>query len=112
MIQRGCYYINGFTENIRHVAIYLRLSRDEENKGINEILANHRKTLTELCDRNKWSYDLYQEIASGADRKRQQLDEMLVKVERNEYDAIVVNAVDRLGRDKTYCRYTRKVVCE
>ncbi|MHC2832619.1 recombinase family protein [Bacillus sp. F9_6S_D1_P_5] len=91
-----------FTENIRHVAIYLRLSRDEENKGIDEILANHRKTLTELCDRNKWSYDLYQEIASGADRKRQQLDDMLVKVERNEYDAIVVNAVDRLGRDKKH----------
>lgn len=91
-----------FTENIRHVAIYLRLSRDEENKGIDEILANHRKTLIELCDRNKWSYDLYQEIASGADRKRQQLDEMLVKVERNEYDAIVVNAVDRLGRDKKH----------
>ena len=38
----------------------------------------------------------------GADRKRQQLEEMLMKVEHNEYDAVVVHAVDRLGRDKKH----------
>ncbi|MEB9551090.1 recombinase family protein [Bacillus cereus] len=89
-------------EDIRHVAIYLRLSRDEENKGVDEILSNHRKTLIEHCENKKWSYDIYQEIASGADRNRQQLDDMLAKVENNEYDAVVVHAVDRLGRDKKH----------
>ncbi|EJV49968.1 recombinase family protein [Bacillus toyonensis] len=89
-------------EDIRHVAIYLRLSRDEEKKGIDEILANHKKRLIQHCESKKWSYDIYQEIASGADRNRQQLDDMLAKVENNEYDAVVVHAVDRLGRDKKH----------
>ncbi|MFE4349911.1 hypothetical protein [Peribacillus butanolivorans] len=40
-------------ENIKHVAIYLRLSRDEENPGIEKILASHRNSLTELSYENE-----------------------------------------------------------
>lgn len=84
---------------INQVAIYLRLSRDEENQGIDTVLANHRKTLINFCNQNKWKYDVYQEIASSYDMVREKLNEMLEKVRHNEYDAVVVMDVDRLSRN-------------
>jgi len=84
---------------INNVAIYLRLSRDEENKGIEAILSNHRKTLINLCEQNKWKYDVYEEIASSYNMEREQLNKMLSKVDRNEYDAVVIMDVDRLSRN-------------
>ncbi|MGG0232747.1 recombinase family protein [Bacillus tropicus] len=87
-------------EHIKHVAIYLRLSRDEENKGIDRILANHRKTLTDLCQQNKWKYDIFQEIASSRTIElREQLVSMLEQVKQKHYDAVVVMDIDRLSRN-------------
>ncbi|MEH7668974.1 recombinase family protein [Bacillus sp. JJ689] len=88
-------------ENIKNVAIYLRLSRDEENKGIDRILANHRNKLTELCQQHKWKYEIFQEIASSRTIElREQLVDMLEHVKRNLYDAVVVMDVDRLSRNE------------
>ncbi|MDA1660366.1 recombinase family protein [Bacillus cereus group sp. TH153LC] len=88
-------------ENIKNVAIYLRLSRDEENKGIESILENHRNKLTELCQQNKWKYEIFQEIASSRTIElREQLVDMLEHVKRNHYDAVVVMDVDRLSRNE------------
>ncbi|MCC2444239.1 recombinase family protein [Bacillus cereus] len=88
-------------ENIKNVAIYLRLSRDEENKGIESILENHRNKLTELCQQNKWKYEIFQEIASSRTIElREQLVDMLEHVKRNQYDAVVVMDVDRLSRNE------------
>lgn len=84
---------------INQVAIYLRLSRDEENQGIDTVLANHRKTLINFCNQNKWKYTVYQEIASSYDMVREKLTAMLEKVGQNEYDAVVVIDVDRLSRN-------------
>ncbi len=97
-------------KEINKVAIYLRLSRDEENKGIEEILANHRKILIELCVKNSWKYDVYEEIASSIDRNREQLNLMLEKVEKHEYDAVVVHAVDRLSRSSFDGPEIRKIL--
>lgn len=79
--------------------MYLRLSRDEENQGIDTVLANHRKTLINFCNQNKWKYTVYQEIASSYDMVREKLTEMLEKVKQDEYDAVVVMDVDRLSRN-------------
>ncbi|PFW95205.1 recombinase family protein [Bacillus pseudomycoides] len=88
-------------ENIKNVAIYLRLSRDEENKGIESILENHRNKLTELCQQNKWKYEIFQEIASSRTIElREQLTDMLERVKQNLYDAVVVMDVDRLSRNE------------
>ncbi|MCU7708401.1 recombinase family protein [Priestia sp. JV24] len=84
---------------IKNVAMYLRLSRDEENQGIDTVLANHRKTLINFCNQNKWKYTVYQEIASSYDMVREKLTEMLEKVKQDEYDAVVVMDVDRLSRN-------------
>lgn len=84
-----------------NVAIYLRLSRDEANKGIDSILANHREKLIQFCEQNKWKYKIFQEIASSRTIElREQLINMLESVEQNHYDAVVVMDVDRLSRNE------------
>lgn len=88
-----------FVREIKNVALYLRLSRDEENQGIDTVLANHRETLINFCNQNKWKYTVYQEIASSYDMVREKLTEMLEKVKQDEYDAVVVMDVDRLSRN-------------
>ncbi|MFK4313136.1 MULTISPECIES: recombinase family protein [unclassified Bacillus (in: firmicutes)] len=88
-------------KEIMNVAIYLRLSRDEENKGIDSILANHREKLTQFCEQNKWKYKIFQEIASSRTIElREQLINMLERVKQNQYDAVVVMDVDRLSRNE------------
>ncbi|MDY8162305.1 recombinase family protein [Bacillus thuringiensis] len=88
-------------KEIMNVAIYLRLSRDEENKGIDNILANHREKLTQFCEQNKWKYKIFQEIASSRTIElREQLINMLERVKQNQYDAVVVMDVDRLSRNE------------
>ncbi|PGM93271.1 recombinase family protein [Bacillus cereus] len=88
-------------KEILNVAIYLRLSRDEENKGIDSILANHREKLIQFCQQNNWKYEIFQEIASSRTIElREQLVDMLEHVKRNQYDAVVVMDVDRLSRNE------------
>jgi len=86
---------------IKHVAIYLRLSRDEENRGIEDILANHRQILLELVKQKNWSYEIYEEIASSITiEKRTKMVELLERAVNNEFDAVVVIAIDRLSRNE------------
>lgn len=88
-------------ENIKHVAVYLRLSRDEENQGIEQVLANHRQTLINLCDENNWSYELFEEVASSSTIiNRKQMVRLLERVQMNHFDAVVVMDIDRLSRNE------------
>jgi site-specific DNA recombinase len=88
-------------DSIKHVAVYLRLSRDEENQGIEKILGNHRRTLTELVMENNWSYEVFEEIASSRTiEHREKMVELLERIKQNEFDAIVVIDIDRLSRNE------------
>lgn len=88
-------------ENIKHVAVYLRLSRDEENLGIEQVLANHRQTLIDLCIENKWSYEIFEEVASSSTIvNREQMVKLLDRIQLNHFDGVVVMDVDRLSRNE------------
>jgi site-specific DNA recombinase len=88
-------------EKIKHVAVYLRLSRDEENLGIDEVLANHRKTLITLCSENNWSYEIFQEVASSSTIiNREKMVRLLERVQQEYYDAVLVMDIDRLSRNE------------
>lgn len=88
-------------ENIKHVAVYLRLSRDEENLGIEQILDNHRKTLINLCNENKWSYEIFEEVASSSTIiNREQMVNLLDRIQQDYFDAVVVMDIDRLSRNE------------
>ncbi|SCC62124.1 Uncharacterized protein BCZB5J_05098 [Bacillus cereus] len=100
-------------ENIKHVAVYLRLSRDEENQGIEQVLANHRQTLISLCNENKWSYELFEEVASSSTIiNREQMVKLLDRVEHNYYDAVVVMDVDRLSRNEFDASLIKRILLE
>lgn len=81
--------------DIRHVAIYLRKSRGDEEKDLDR----HRDELVELCLKNDWQYIEYAEIGTGDSiLARPKMQQLLVDVEAQSYDAVVVIHYDRLGR--------------
>lgn len=88
-------------ENIKHVAVYLRLSRDEENLGIEQVLANHRQTLISLCNENTWSYEIFEEVASSSTIiNREKMVRLLDQIQQGYFDAVVVMDIDRLSRNE------------
>ncbi|KKK37215.1 resolvase [Mesobacillus campisalis] len=89
-------------------AIYLRLSRNEEQLNIDEILGNHRSALIKLATQNKLTYDVYQEISSGVNNVRPQLNLLLNKLV--EYDYLLVMDIDRISRDNAYAEQIKTML--
>lgn len=89
-------------------AIYLRLSRNEEQLDIDEILINHRNTLIKLAKQHKLTYDVYQEISSGVNTQRPQLTQLLNKLD--EYDYLLVMDIDRISRDNAYAEHIKTML--
>ncbi|TXR66897.1 recombinase family protein [Bacillus sp. AR18-7] len=87
--------------NIKHVAVYLRLSRDEENLGIKQVLDNHRQTLISLCNENNWSFEVFEEVASSRTIiLREEMVKLLERITQGYFDAVVVMDIDRLSRNE------------
>ncbi|MGH1010099.1 recombinase family protein [Bacillus toyonensis] len=100
-------------DNIKHVAIYLRLSRDEENLGIEQILDNHRQTLIALCNENKWSYEIFEEVASSSTIiNREQMVQLLDRIKQDYFDAVLVMDIDRLSRNEYDASYIKRILFE
>jgi len=78
------------------VGIYLRKSRSED--GTTADLAKHKDYLVDVCTRNGWLYDLYEEISSSQDINRPELQRLRRDIELGKIDAVMVHAVDRLSR--------------
>ncbi|MFJ7364030.1 recombinase family protein [Peribacillus frigoritolerans] len=89
-------------------AIYLRLSRNEEQLDIDEILTNHKRALIKLADQHKLTYDIYQEISSGVNTERAQLNLLLSRLE--EYDYLLVIDIDRISRDNAYAEQIKQML--
>ncbi|MBB6444556.1 recombinase family protein [Bacillus benzoevorans] len=89
-------------------AIYLRLSRNEEQLNIDEILTNHRRALIKLAEQHKLTYDIYQEISSGIKTDRLQLNSLLNSLD--EYDYLLVMDIDRISRDNAYAEQVKTLL--
>lgn len=67
-------------DNIKHVAIYLRKSRDEGE--YDDVLSKHRDTLVAIAESRNWTYKLYEEIGSGESiAKRKKMQQLLIQVD-------------------------------
>lgn len=74
-------------------AIYARVSTHEQT--VEPQVENCRR----WCENNGFDYDVFaEEGISGATTSRTELDRMLQRVRRQEYKAVVVWKLDRLGR--------------
>lgn len=82
--------------NVENVAIYLRKSRGEI-----EDLEKHKEQLIELANKNKWKYDIYEEIGtSDSIIKRKEFKKLLDLIEEDKYSKLMVVALDRLSRNE------------
>ncbi|MEH7611423.1 recombinase family protein [Gottfriedia acidiceleris] len=89
-------------------AIYLRLSRNEEQKEVDEVLLNHKNALIKLANQHNLKYIIYQEISSGVNTEREQLNLLLKKI--HEFDYLIIMDIDRLSRDNAHAEQIKQVL--
>lgn len=87
-------------------AIYIRLSKEDQDKGYteSESISNQRQILTTYAASQGWSiYDYYiDEDWSGSDRSRPDFHRMIHDAENNKFDIVLVKTQSRFARDSKY----------
>lgn len=98
---------------IKHVGVYLRISRETGNEN-QDTLLSHRTIAERYCKDNGYSYHIYEEVLSGASdiKSREALVSLLDDVKQNLYDAIFVISIDRISRDNYLAQYVAKVIAD
>jgi len=76
------------------VALYIRNSTNEERQNPRTQI----HPLVQKCDREGWTYEIFQEFASGSKESRPELDKMLKRIRDKEFNSVMVWRLDRLGR--------------
>jgi len=80
---------------IENVAIYVRKSRGDTE----EALSTMRESLQNICKKNGWKHTTYEEVASSSSMDwRNEIQALLLDIERGRFDAVLVDDVDRLAR--------------
>ena len=81
--------------------LYLRLSRDDDNRGESESIQNQRALLREYAARKGFSViDEYADDGwSGTSFDRPRFQDMLRDMEQHRFDIVLVKDLSRLGRD-------------
>ncbi len=81
-------------KNISKVALYCRVSTTEQDT------LNQEFRLVDYAKTKGWNYDLYKEIESSR-KTRPVKQDLLQKLRKNEYDAIIVYKLDRYARSSS-----------
>ena len=87
------------TREIKHVAMYLRISREKKDENV-ETLANHKSLLSEFAKEKGFSYEPFPEVVFGGScqlEARPKLRALLDRIE--EFDGILVVELSRLSRN-------------
>lgn len=81
--------------------LYLRLSRDDDNRGESESIQNQRALLREYAARQGFSVieEYVDDGWSGTSFDRPRFQDMLRDMERHRFDIVLVKDLSRLGRD-------------
>lgn len=75
-------------------AIYTRVSTID--KG--QTLEQQELPLIEFCKREGFEYEVFKDHASGSKESRPELDIMLQRIRKHEFDSVIIYRLDRLGR--------------
>lgn len=83
------------------VAIYCRLSKDDDLQGESASIANQRDMLEKYCERQGWEVvSVYQDDGyTGLNMERPDLKRMLKAVERRQINLVITKDLSRLGRN-------------
>jgi site-specific DNA recombinase len=85
------------TEKIPHVALYVRVSTGTSEES-QQTVSQQEMPLIEHCKAQGWTFEVFREFASGAKESRPQLDIMLQRMRKKEFDILMILRLDRLGR--------------
>lgn len=83
------------------VALYVRLSRDDENEGDSNSIAHQIEILTKYCkDHGITNYKIYKDDGySGTSFNRPGFQEMLADIEAGLVGTVIVKDMSRFGRN-------------
>ena len=87
------------------VAIYCRLSKDDDLQGESASIANQRDMLEKYCERQGWEVvSVYQDDGyTGLNMERPDLKRMLKAVERRQVNLVITKDLSRLEENKIPC---------
>ncbi|MBU0470577.1 MAG: recombinase family protein [Nanoarchaeota archaeon] len=77
---------------MKRVAIYCRVSTGDQT------LDQQRVPLVEMCKKEGWCYQVFEEKVSGAKASRTELDKIMQAIRNWEFNTVLVAKLDRLGR--------------
>lgn len=84
-----------------HVALYIRLSKEDENEGPSESVTNQKSLLNEFVQQHRLSvYDTYIDDGwSGTNFDRPAFQRMIGDIEAKKVNMVITKDLSRLGRD-------------
>ena len=84
-----------------HVALYIRLSKEDENEGPSESVTNQKSLLNEYVQQHRLSvYDTYIDDGwSGTNFDRPDFQRMISDIEAKKVNMVITKDLSRLGRD-------------
>ena len=84
-----------------HVALYIRLSKEDENEGPSESVTNQKSLLNEYVQQHRLSvYDTYLDDGwSGTNFDRPDFQRMISDIEAKKVNMVITKDLSRLGRD-------------
>ncbi len=84
-----------------HVALYIRLSKEDENEGPSESVTNQKSLLNEFVESHRLSvYDTYIDDGwSGTSFERPDFQRMIADIEEKKVNMVITKDLSRLGRD-------------
>lgn len=83
------------------VALYCRLSKDDDSEGESTSIGNQRDFMTHYCEEQGWKVKgVYQDSGySGLSLERPELKKLLLDVENKEFDMVLTKDSSRLSRN-------------
>ena len=84
-----------------HVALYIRLSKEDENEGPSESVTNQKSLLNEFVQQHRLSvYETYVDDGwSGTNFDRPDFQRMIRDIEAKKVNMVITKDLSRLGRD-------------
>ena len=84
-----------------HVALYIRLSKEDENEGPSQSVQNQESLLREFVQQHRLSvYDTYIDDGwSGTNFDRPDFQRMIADIEAKKVNMVITKDLSRLGRD-------------
>lgn len=84
-----------------HAALYIRLSKEDENEGPSQSVTNQKSLLYEFTEKHRVSvYDIYVDDGfSGTSFDRPAFNRMIRDIEDHKVNMVITKDLSRLGRD-------------